>query len=174
MKWLITLLFLIPLHLSAQTEDDFLPEVRLMVIDSTESAVQRYCKEIISITSGYKPALVDREDVMMSRYLYDNMNYESVKMEFQFGVFKQAIEDSTGAVLGEKKVRAVRLIRITAELNEMANIYNYIFNTTHTPENILAISRYDKAISYNGQPYNSTLIADDFKAGYWVLSFYKL
>lgn len=173
MKWLVVFLFLMPIHVNAQTEDEFLPEVKLLVIDSTEAAVQRYCKEIISITTGYKSAFIDREDVMMSRYFYDNSNYESIKMEFQFGISELEVVDSTG-LSTMKKARIVRLIRITSELNEMANIYNYLFNTTHTPEKILAISRYDKAVSYNGHPFNSTLVADDYKPGYWILSFYKL
>ena len=56
----------------------------------------------------------------------------------------------------------------------MTNIYNYIFNTTYAPDNIIAISAYDKAVAYKGTPYNSTVVADDMKVGYWILSFYKL
>lgn len=174
MKRLFVLLFMLPLSVFAQTEDDFLPEVSTMVIDSAESAVQRYCKDIIAHTSGYKIAFIDREDVMMSKYFYDNQSYETVKMEFQFGVTENEIQDSTGTVISTKKSRTVRLIRITAELNTITDIYNYIFTTSFTPEKIMAISRYDKPVSYKGQSFNSTVVSDDFKAGYWTLSFYKL
>ncbi len=169
MKWLLLLMLALPVCVQAQTEDDFLPEVRILVMDSTEQAVQKFCKEIVSVVQGYKPAFVDRENIMMSKYYYDNNNFESIKMEFQFGLEEVEMADST-----IKKMRIVKLMRITAEMTAMTSIYNHIYNTAFTPEKIMAISRYDKPISYNGQPYNSTIVSDDYKAGYWILSFFKL
>lgn len=153
----------------AQTEDEFLPEVRLLVMDSTEKAVMAFCKEIMTVAPGYKFAFADRENVMLSSYFYDNDNFETVKLEFQFTTGEVMMPDST-----VKKSRIVQLMRISAELPVMTNIYNYIFNTTYAPDNIMAISVYDKAVNYKGTPYNSTIVADDMKAGYWVLSFFKL
>ena len=63
---------------------------------------------------------------------------------------------------------------IYAELGSMTKIYNYIFNTNHTPDKVMAVSRYEKAISYHGQAYNSILLADDYKPGFWILRFYRL
>lgn len=160
---------MLPIAATAQTEDDFLPELRLMVLDSTEIAAQRFCKEVMAVAPGYKMAFVDREEVMMSKYFYDNANFETVRFEFQFRVDEVTGQDST-----VRKNRVARLIRITAELSVMTNIYNYIFNETHTPEKLMAISTYDKAIGYKGSTYNSSLVADDFKAGYWILSFFSL
>jgi len=160
---------MLPFAALAQTEDDFLPEVRLMVLDSTEIAAQRFCKDVMAVAPGYKMAFVDREEVLMSKYFYDNANFETVRFEFQFGITEVTAPDST-----VKKNRLARLIRITAELSVMTNIYNYIFNETHTPEKIMAISTYDKAVGYKGASYNSSLIADDYKAGYWTLSFFAL
>lgn len=155
---------------TAQSEDDFLPELQTMVIDSNERAVQAFCKDILGyVPPGYNPAFVDREDPMVSKYYYDNRDHESLKMVYQFGVQDMMLADSTF-----KKARVVKLIRITGELNVITGIYNYIFNTTHTPDNIMAISRYDKAVAFNGMPINSTLVSDNYKYGYWTLSFYKL
>jgi|GEM_PF-6867801 len=169
MKWVLIFVLMLPVAVSAQTEDEFLPEVRVLVMDSTEKAVQSFCKEIMALVQGYKPAFVDREDILVSKYYYDNNDFESVKLEFQFGIDEVQMPDSTF-----KKSRRVKLMRITAELTAMTSIYNYIYNTNYTPDKIMAISRYDKAISYNGQPYNSTIVSDDYKAGYWILSFFRL
>lgn len=169
MKRLLIVICFLPLLASAQSEDDFLPELSAMVLDSTEVSVQKFCKEITAHAPGYKPAFVDREDVMMSTYFYDSPDYESLKLEFQFGIDELLQPDST-----YKKKRTVKLLRITCELNVMTSIYNYLFNTSHTPDKIMTISRYDKAVTFGGAPINSTLIADDYKAGYWILSFYKL
>lgn len=169
MKWVLVMILMLPVMVQAQTEDEFLPEVTTLVIDSNEKAVQKFCKEIMSLVTGYKPAFVDRENVMMSKYYYDNSNFESIKFEFQFGIDEVELPDST-----IRKSRVVRLVRITAEITAMTNIYNYIFSTSYTPEKIMAISRFDKAISYKGKSYNSTVVSDDFKAGYWILSFFKL
>lgn len=153
----------------AQTEDEFLPEVRTLVMDSTEFAAQRFCKDVMSFAEGYKFAFVDREDIMLSKYMYDNAAFETVKFEYQFGIDEVVSADSV-----VRKNRIVKLIRITAELSVMTKIYNYIFNETHTPDKLIAISAYDKPISYKTGTYNSTLIADDFKAGYWTLSFFRM
>lgn len=158
-----------PAVANAQSEDEFLPELHVMVIDSTEHAVQRFCKELMAQTQGYKNAFVDRENVYMSKYYYDNANYESIKMEFQFKSAEMTMPDST-----IKKQRVVRMVAITAELNVMTSVYNYIFNTTHTPDKLMAISRYEKAVLYNGVTISSALVADDYKPGYWILRFYKL
>lgn len=152
----------------AQTEDDFLPEVRLLVMDSTELAVQNFCKEIITVVPEYKFAFVDRENVMLSKYMYDNPAFETIRLEFQFGVEEAIMPDST-----IKKRRLVRLMRITAELSVMTKIYNYIFNESHTPDKLMAISNYDKPISYKDGTYNSSIVSDDYKAGYWTLSFFS-
>lgn len=170
MKHILLWLLLLPaLHGYGQTEDEFLPEVRTLVMDSTEIAATFFCKEVIKAAPGYKFVFADKEDVMFSRYFFDNGSFETVKFEFQFTVRETMMPDST-----VRKQRVVQLMRISAELTAMTGIYNYIFNTTYTPDNLMAISNYDKAVSYKGTPYNSTLIADDMKAGYWILSFFKL
>lgn len=169
MKWFLVLLLLLPTAVKGQTEDDFLPTVRFLVMDSTELAAQRFCKEVMAQTDGFRFAFVDREDVMLSKYVYDNPQFETVKFEYQFG-----IDEVMGADSVMRKNRVVKLIRITAELAVMAKIYNYIFNETHTPDNIIAVSAYEKPINYKTGTYNSSIIADDFKAGYWILSFFRL
>ena len=167
---LVCLLLLVSVTTHAQTEDEFLPDIKSMVIDSTEAAVQRFCKELLAVTPGYKFAFVDREDVMLSKYMYDNKNFETLKFDFQFEI-KESEADSTGLV---RKNRVVRLINITAELSTMTKIYNYLFSESHTPDKIIAISAYNKAVNYKGATYDTRLQADDFKAGYWILSFYSL
>lgn len=152
-----------------QAEDEFLPEVRILVVDSTEKAAIAFCKEVVSAAPGYKFVFADKENVMWSGYFYENGSYETLKFGFQFTINEVMQPDST-----MKKSRVVQLIRISAELTAMTSIYNYIFNTTYTPDNIMAISVYDKPVSYKGTPYNSTIVADDMKVGYWILSFFKL
>lgn len=166
---LVWILLLFSISGYGQTEDEFLPTVRILVMDSTEKAAIAFCKEVVLAAPGYKFAFADKEDVMLSRYFYDNGSYETLKFEFQFTINEALQADST-----VKKNRVVQLMRISAELTAITGIYNYIFNTTYTPDNLMAISVYDKAVSYNGTPYNSTIVADDMKAGYWVLSFFKL
>lgn len=163
------MLYMMVIPCMGQTEEDFLPEVRILVMDSTERAVLLFCKEVMSAVPDYKFAFADREDVMMSKYFYDNGSYETIRMEFQFAADEIMMPDST-----MKKSRVVQLIRLSAELSAMTRIYNYIFNTNYAPDNIMAISTYDKAVSYKGKPYNSAIVADDMKAGYWILSFFKL
>lgn len=153
----------------AQTEADFLPQLKLLAIDSTEDVAAKFCEEVMSAVPGYAKAFVDREDILRSKYVYDDGAYESVKFAFQFTIEDAIKADST---IGKKRV--VKLQRITAELSAMSQIYNYLFGTTHTPEKIMAISRYDKDIGYNGTVYTCTISADDFKAGYWVLTIYRL
>ena len=167
---LVCLLILFSTITHAQTEDEFLPDIKYMVIDSTEAAVQRFCKELLTVVPGYKFAFVDREDVMLSKYMYDNKDFETLKFDFQFHV-KETEPDSTGSV---KKTRVVRLLNITGELSAMTKIYNYLFNEAHSPDKIIAISAYNKAVNYKGDTYDTRLQADDFKAGYWILSFYSL
>lgn len=166
---LFLLCLLLPFACSAQTEDDFFPEVRTLVMDSSEKAAMAFCKEVITAAPGYKFAFADREDIMMSKYFYDNGNYETIKFEFQFVIEEQQMPDST-----VKKNRVVRFMTISAELSAITNIYNYIFNSNYTPDKIMAISRYDKPVSYKGASYNSSIVADDMKVGYWILSFFRL
>lgn len=165
---LVWMLLSFSVSVYGQTEDEFLPEVRVLVMDSTEKAAIGFCKEVASAAPGYKYAFADKENVMLSRYFYDNNAYETLKFEFQFTINEVMQSDST-----MKKNRVVQLMRISAELTAMTGIYNYIFNTTYTADNLMAISVYDKAVSYNGTTYTSTIVADDMKAGYWVLSFFK-
>lgn len=170
MKWLFFLITLSPLLSYAQTEDEFLPEISTMVIDSTEHAVQLFNKDMLAhVPPGYQPAFVDREDPMMSKYYFDNRDYESLKMVYQFGVENVMQPDSTF-----KKSRVVKLVRITGDLNAITGIYNHIFMSTHSPDNVMAISKYDKAVTFRGTPINSTLVSDNYKIGYWTLSFFKL
>ena len=124
---------------------------------------------MLSTAPEYKFVLVDREDVMFSHYMYDNGKYESVKFEFQFGV-----EEITRSDSSVNKQRRVKVQNIYAELSAMTKIYNHIFGTAHTPDKIMAVSRYEKPVGYHGTVYNSILVADDYKPGYWILRFYKL
>lgn len=162
-------LLLLPGFCYGQTEDEFLPEVTYMVVDSTEIAVQRFCKQVMGVTTGFKFAFVDREDIMMSKYMYDNTNFETVRFEFQFDVEEVLMPDST-----TRKNRIVKMMTITAELPTMTKIYTYLFNEVYTPEKLMAVSMNDKAINYKGTVYNSRIIVDDYKPGYWILSFFKL
>lgn len=152
-----------------QSDNDFLPQVKLLAIDSTEHAAVRFCKEVMQAVPGYSQAFIDREDIFMSKYVYENGSYETLKFAFQFTINEVVMPDST-----KGKKRVVKLQRITAELSAMANIYNYLFNTNHSPDKIMAISRYDKDIAYNGTAYICSIIADDYKPGYWVLTIYRL
>jgi len=169
MKRVLLWLLLLPCAANAQNEDDFLPTVKLLVIDSPEVATQRFCKEIISTVGGFKLAFTDRENVMMTKYMYDNADFQTVKFDFQFVIDETMAPDST-----IKRNRVVRYMSITADLPVMARIYSYLFNETYTPDKLMTISANDKAINYKGSTYSAKLISDDFKAGYWVLSFYKL
>lgn len=170
MKGLLLWLLLLPCALHAQTEDDFLPEVKYLVIDSSEIAAQKFSKELTGIAGGYKFAFVDRENVMLSKYMYDNSKFETLKFDFQFEIDEVLAADST-----TKKNRVVKTITITGELPAMTKIYNYLLGESHTPDKIIAISTHsDKAVSYKNSSYSCRLLADDFKAGYWILSFYKL
>lgn len=170
MKYLFSIFLLFTcLRVCAQTEDDFLPQVAILAMDSTENVAQEFCKKVISNVPEFKLALVDRENIMYSYYMYDNSKFESIKFEFQFSIDEVLQPDSSSL-----KVRRVIVQNIYAELGSMTKIYNYIFNTNHTPDKVMAVSRYEKAISYHGQAYNSILLADDYKPGFWILRFYRL
>lgn len=169
MRLVLLWLLLLPCAANAQNEDDFLPEVKLMVIDSTEAATQRFCKEIMYTVGGFKPAFTDREDVMLTKVMYDNALFQTVKFDFQFTIDEITMPDSS-----IKKNRIVKYMSVTAELPVMTKIYSYLFNEAYTPDKLIAISMNDKAVSYKGSTYSAKLISDDFKAGYWILSFYKL
>lgn len=169
-KLLFIVLLLSSTQIFAQDdESDFLPHVSIMAIDSTERVAQEFCKKVMAQVPGYSFAFVDKEDIYISKYVYDNTDFESVRFEFQFVIEEVMRADSTMA-----KQRVVKLQNITAELSAMTNIYNYIYNTTHNSDKLLAISRHEKAVSYNGTAYNSSLVADDYKPGYWILRFWKL
>ena len=152
-----------------QSENDFLPQIKILAIDSTEHTAIRFCSEVMQALPEYSQAFVDREDILMSKYIYDNGGYETLKFAFQFKIDEVLREDSTVG-----KIRIVKLQRITGELSAMAKVYNYLFGTDHSAEKIMAISRYDKDIAYNGTAYTCTIIADDYKPGYWVLTIYRL
>lgn len=159
----------VALNVQAQTEDDFLPQVRLLAMDSSVAATDRFCKAVLTSIPEYRHAFTDKEDIYFWNYVFDNDVNEKLKMEFQFAAEEYMQPDSTMA-----KRRVVILQRITAELSAMTKVYNYIFNTTFTPDKIIAISRNEKAIGYHGTAYNSTLVADDYRPGYWVLTFFRL
>lgn len=169
MKWIFVLLLTIPHVVFGQAEDDFLSQVKILALDSNEMGAQRFCQEIMSVVPGYKMAFVDREDVMFSTYMYDNPQFESVKFDFQFKVREEMMPDSTF-----RKNRVVFLQRITADLPTITLIYNYIFNSTHHADNIMAISLHEKPVGFKGKSFNSTIVADDYKPGYWILSFFNL
>lgn len=152
-----------------QTEDDFLPKVTLLAVDSGEAAAQTFCRRVVEAVPGYHPAIEDRENILMSTYLYDNDNFETLKFEYQFVIREEELPDGRVA-----KKRVVQMQKVVGEINALTAAYNFIFNTNHTPDKIMAISRYEKTVSYNGTPYTSTLVSDDYKPGYWILTFYRL
>ncbi len=158
----------------AQNEDDFLPQVSMVPIDSTEDVVVRFCKEVITAVPEYRIAFTDKEDVMFSKYVYDNGNFETLKMAFQFKIDNVPVVIDTLGNTEEVKKRVVRLFKINGELNAITKVYNYLFNTGHTPDNIMAISNKDKMVSYNGTTFSTSVVADDFKPGYWIITFYKM
>ena len=171
------LILLLPLAVNtsfAQNEDDFLPQVSMLPIDSTEDVVLRFCKDIITAVPEYRPAFTDKEDVMFSKYIYDNGNFETLKMSFQFKIVNVVVVTDTLGNTEEVKKRVVRLMKINGELNTVTEIYNYLFNTGYTPDKIMAISNKDKLVSYNGSTFSSSVVADDFKPGYWIITFYKM
>ena len=159
MKYLFILLIVFKVAmLNAQTLSP-----AFFVMDTTLNLAPTFDKIVTTqLAPGYQYVSNDKEGNEI-KYNYSQGN-DVLSFEYHYSMEKKGADTSTHPFVVYQSIRG--------PLETIVNIYNGVFNKTVAPivENMPSLGG---AISYRDKTYLCTVQADDFKPGYWVLSFLK-
>ena len=164
MKHLIVLLLLAcALRVNAQSDDGIFSAKKL-ALDTTISGAIAFNTDILNCSQGYTLEFTDKQRQNELVYLYEHTSKETLKFEYHY---QQGEPDSTGKTAKPTIIYQ----RIIGDNNTITQIYNCIFGEAITAEQLQAFSTMGTGFGYKGRDYHYTLLPDDYKPGYWVLTF---
>lgn len=166
--YVIFILCICFLKATAQSPDETVVYLRprILALDNSIVAAQKFNEEISRAAVDYKLTFVDEESRPLIRYIYKTDNGETMRIDYKYILEGDA----------EKKIpkRAVVVFqRISAELIIITYVYNFIFNTNYSPDRVMAEATLGSELQYRGRKYQFTLQADDYNPGYWVMTFVR-
>jgi len=165
MRYLVTLMMaFFALQVAAQSDDGLLTARRLP-LDTTITGAVAFNHEILSCAPGYTFQFVDKHGSNELKYLYEHTNHETLKIEYAYRQ-KQSQDDTTG-----KPKPLIFSQRIIADNGTIALIYNCVFGEAVKTDQLEVYSGIGLHFVYREKDYHYTLIPDDYKPGYWVLTF---
>lgn len=152
---------------TAQPTWDELPTARFLALDTTMDLAEPFNSEVVKAAdSGYRFTFMDKGYNKVV-YIYENEKGESVRIEYQYRVSGADFEKRLPGVA------TIMLTKISADASATANIYNAMFGAAIVPQELLSSSTSGSMISYLGKEHQFILQADDYKPGYWVMTFVK-
>jgi hypothetical protein len=171
MRLLFTILLLISgfhgLAQDGETEEVLVP--RMLALDKNIPAAQKFNEEIARLAFGYVLAFVDEEQKPTIRYVYKTEKNQTLRLDFRYAV--EASRSDTSSRPVRKPVIVTQ--KISAEIQVIADIYNYLFNSNITPDRIMTVATTGRIIAYHGRRYQFILQSDDYEPGYWVMTFIR-
>ncbi len=153
-------------YCSAQYEDDagygLVPKI--LPVDTTEVVIKKMLKDIDSVFSDYKILFVDSQRRGTITYVYKS-SYETLKVMYRH---REVAPDDTTPVR-----RVVTYAHITADKPVIVRVFNYIFRTEITQDEIVAYSANGTTVSFRGSNHQFIFMPNDMKPGYWDITFIR-
>ena len=134
------------------------PSPRLLVLDTTMSMAPAFNSLVANFTNGYKLIGSEKEPGNRVIYTYTDGREGALRIEYKFEV--------------ENGKQKVIYQSITADLDVIIPIFNGLFKTNIATD-IDHASMIGGPISYQNKSYQCSMQADDYRPGYWVMSFVK-
>ena len=167
MRYIVTLIMILCVNgVNAQMSDDGLFRAKLLGIDTTLSGAAAFNEKLIrDCIPGYVVKYVDNSrDVSTEvKYLYEHSSSAILKIDYTYR-FKEI--DSSGR---PKPVMFSQ--RITADKNTIALIYNYVFGANAKADELDLYRGDTFDFVYQDRDYHYSFIPDDYRPGYWILTF---
>ncbi len=167
MRYIITLLIILCANgVNAQISDDGLTRVKRIGLDTTLSGAAAFNETLIrDCIPGYKIKFVDNphDGGTEIKYLYEHANTSILKIDY---TYRFSGKDSTG-----KARPSIFSQRITADMESITLIYNYLFGANAKPDELDAYRGDSFDVVYQDRDYHYSLIPDDYRPGYWILTF---
>ena len=146
----------------AQTDDGLLTAQKLP-LDTTISGAVAFNNELLICVPGFTYKFVDRSTSNELKYLYEHTSHETLKIEY-------SLRNREGDTAGRPKP-IIFTQRITAENSTIAGIFNCMFGEHIKAEELEAMQGLGQAFIFKDRDYHYSLVPDDYKPGYWVLTF---
>ena len=164
----VLMLLVLPLCSFAQYDEDDEPYMRprILALDTTLSAANRFNDEIGKVATGYSYVFTDKSVPKTIRQVYKADNNETLRLEYKYGLNEGNGEESNANPV-------VTYQRINAESGLVIKIYNYLFGTQFDASQISALATPGTEIMYHDEVHQFVLEADDYAPGYWTMSFVR-
>jgi hypothetical protein len=162
MRYFILLLLLVfSLGSNGQsTEDEIGP--RMLAVDTFLSFSERFSAEASALTPAYKLAFSDKGTPGVLRHIYKTDDNETLRFEYKYVLERR----------GTKIVPWVSSQRITGDGTVIAGIYNLLFGSTVTVNDLGAVAASMMEVPYKDGIRKMLLEPDDYAPGYWTLAFF--
>lgn len=154
MKYIKILLFL-SIGIQASAQDDQTDQLKICPTDTTENVVKMMIRDITQYTAkDYQLVFVDSQRANTYVYMFRDPKDEMLRVIYKCN------DD-----------RKVTYCYIWGELNIMTGIYNYIFQSQATPQEMPYNTTIGTSLSYGGKDHHFIFEADDTRPGYWQITF---
>ena len=155
MRRFVTFLLLLALSLSAHAQE---LQPAILAMGSPTVVGDEFNNQVSQVAYGYRMAFVDKSIPQTIRYVYKSDENESLRVDYKY----------------EKKGRTpvVVMQKISGESVVISRIYNFLFNTSMTPNDMARYITTDADVSYRGRNYRFSFVEDDFAPGYWTMTFF--
>ncbi|RYD58193.1 MAG: hypothetical protein EOP56_04535 [Sphingobacteriales bacterium] len=162
MRFLILLLLLVfSLGANGQSAEDGIGP-RLLAIDTFLAFSERFSTEASAITPAYKLAFSDKGTPGVLKHIYKTDDNETLRFEYKYVLERR----------GAKVVPWVSSQRITGDGAVIAGIYNLLFGSSLTANDLGAIAVSSVEVLYKDGIRKMLLEPDDYAPGYWTLAFF--
>ncbi len=167
-KLITVIILLVPFISLGQTDEDAEPYMapRILALDSSLSAANKFNKEISKVAAGYTYVFTDRSIPKTIREVFKTENNETLRLEYKYGIDEGDGEDGAAKPV-------VTYQKINGEAGLIVKIYNYLFNTNFDASQLSALTTPGMEIIYHDDVHQFVLEADDYAPGYWTISFVR-
>jgi hypothetical protein len=148
----------------AQTDEGMMV-AKILGLDTTISGATAFNDELLKCAPGYTFKFLDKNPGGISemKYLYEHSNHEILKVEY---TYRNKVVDSSG-----KAKPIVFSQRIIADNQSITTIYNCMFGESLQAGQLEAYSGTNFGFLYQDRGYHYSLMPDDYRPGYWILTF---
>lgn len=165
MRYVITLLIILGGTVSKAQTDDGLMVAKMLGLDTTISGAAAFNEQLLKCAPGYTFKFLDKSQGGISemKYLYEHANQEILKVEY---AYRSKVIDSTN-----KPKPIVFSQRIIADNPSITSIFNCMFGESIQSGQLEAYSGQSFGFVYQNKGYHYSLMPDDYRPGYWILTF---
>lgn len=155
MKYLKVLLLLC-VGIQSYAQDDYPYQLKICPTDTTVNVAKMMIRDITQYTAkDYQLIFVDSQRANTYEYMYRSPKDEMLRITYKY----------------KDQGRVVSYMHIWGELNVMTGVYNYIFQTEITPQDVPYNTSVGSSLEYGGKNHLFIFGADDRSPGYWEITF---